>query len=72
MTVAHTTVLSYLGKSISFQYPVPVAFDRSGFMQRIGKVIAVCVELDGDHQLCIDFGKDDAHFFSFTDLVIQS
>lgn len=72
MVVAHTTVLSYLGKSISFQYPVPVDCDCSVFTQQTGTVVAVCVELDGDHQLCIDFGEDGAHFFSFTDLVIQS
>lgn len=72
MAVAHTTVLSYLGKHISFETSVPLDYDQSIFVHRSGKVISVLIELDGDHKLCVDYGNDNAHFFSLTDMKINS
>lgn len=67
MTESHTTVLSFLGKQISFQTSVS-SDDKSIFVHRSGKVISVVIDLHGDHQLCVDYGNDNAHFFSFTDM----
>lgn len=67
MTAAHTTVLSFLGKQISFQTSVS-SHDKPIFVRRSGKVISVVIDLHGDHQLCVDYGNDNAHFFSFNDM----
>lgn len=72
MTVAHTTLLGYLGKYITFKHPVPVEYKESGFDQFHGKVISVCIELNGRHALCVlyDEKHDCAEFFEYDKIEI--
>jgi len=71
MAVTHSTLLSYLGKEVTFNYPVPIEYKDSGFDQVTGKVISVCIELDENHQLCVlsDKESDYADFFEFNKMI---
>ena len=71
MAVAHSTLLSYLGKEITFNYPVPIEYKESGFDEVTGKVISVCIELNENHQLCVLFDEESDHadFFEFDKMI---
>jgi len=74
MAVPHTTLLGYLGKHITFKVQCPIDYNESGFDQLSGKVIAVCIELNEKHQLCIlhDDLTDDSDFYEYDEMVILS
>lgn len=61
MTVAHTTLLNYLGKHITVDVPVPIEYKASGFEQISGIVDSVVIHLDGNHQFA--FADSDYYFF---------
>lgn len=71
MAVSYNTLLSYLGKQVTFKVPVPVEYDESGFDQVTGKVISVLIELNEKHQLCVlyDEESDSADFFEFDNMI---
>lgn len=74
MTVAHTTLLAYLGKYITFKFPCPTDYNESGFDQVSGKVISVCIQLNKRHALCVlpDENIDSADFYEFSKMVFLS
>ncbi|RKG47027.1 hypothetical protein D7V64_17240 [Acinetobacter cumulans] len=74
MTVAHTTLLEFLGKKITYDLAVDQSFDSSGYIQESGTVTGVLLELDGDHQLCIKLdGYTDSHeFVKFSEIKLKS
>ena len=67
MTVAHTTLLNYLGKYITVDVPASVEYKESGFEQLSGVVVSVNFELDGKHCFCFE-GSD---YYCFDDVVIK-
>ncbi|MEB3754863.1 hypothetical protein [Acinetobacter sp. MD2(2019)] len=71
MTNEYNTLLSYLGKEITFNYPVPIEYKESGLYEVTGKVISVCIELNENHQLCVlyDESSNSADFFEFDQMV---
>ena len=73
MTVTHSTLLSYLGKQISFKYPVPVEYNSSCFEQISGQVISVLIVLNENHQLCVlhDEKTDSADFFECDQMIFM-
>lgn len=63
MAVAHTTLLEYLGKEVTFKVTLPTDSDQSVFQQITGKVITVAFELNGKHSLCVLSEQAVAPFF---------
>lgn len=73
MAVAHTTLLEYLGKKITYDLAVDQSFDPSGFIEETGTVTGVLLELDGDHQLLIKLDGFDYHeFIKFSEIKLKS
>ena len=74
MAVAHTTLLEYLGKKITYDLAVDQSFDPSGYIEESGTVTGVLLELDGDHQLCIkiDGYLDNHEFVKFSEIRLKS
>ena len=74
MAVAHTTLLEYLGKKITYDLAVDQSFDPSGYIEESGTVTGVLLELDGNHQFCIKLdGYSDSHeFIRFSDMKFKS
>ena len=74
MAAAHTTLLDYLGKKITYVLAVDQSFDPSGYIEESGLVTGVLFELDGDHQFCVKMdGFDDSHeFIKFSEIEIKS
>lgn len=71
MTVAHTTLLEFLGKHIKYQVAVDTSFDESGFVEESGLVTGVLFELNGDFQLCVKIdGYDYEEFINFSKMKI--
>lgn len=63
MTIAHTTLLEYLGKHITYDLAVDQSFDPSGYVQESGQVTGVFIALNGDHQFRIKFDNFDNYEF---------
>lgn len=73
MAVAHTTLLEFLGKKITYDLAVDQSFDPSGYIEESGTVTGVLLELDGDHQLCVKFDDYDYHeFVKFSEIKLKS
>lgn len=73
MAVAHTTLLEFLGKKITYDLAVDQSFDPSGIVQESGTVTGVLFELDGNHQLCVKFDNYDSYeFIRFSEMKIKS
>jgi hypothetical protein len=73
MADAHTTLLNFLGKKITYDLAVDHSFDPSGFVEETGTVTGVLFELDGDHQLCVKFDDFDSYeFIKFSEMTIKS
>lgn len=68
MTVAHTTLLNYLGKHITVDVPVPIEYKASGFEQISGIVDSVVIHLDGNHE----FALADSDYYFFDKVRIKS
>ncbi len=68
MTVAHTTLLNYLGKHITVDVPVPVEYDQSGFEQISGVLSYIVIHLDGNHE----FALADSDYYFFDKVRIKS
>lgn len=71
MAVAHTTLLEYLGKYVTFKVPVPIGSDQSLFRQVTGKVISVDIDLGGKHSLCILYDElgDSSEYFLYAEMI---
>ena len=61
MAVAHTTLLQYLGKNITYDVAVDQSFDPSGFVEESGFVTAVLFDLHSDHMLSVKFDDFDSY-----------
>jgi hypothetical protein len=74
MAVAHTTLLEFLGKKITYDLAVDQSFDPSGYIEESGTVTAVLFELDGDHQFCVKIdGFSDTHeFIKLSEIKLKS
>lgn len=74
MAVAHTTLLEYLGKKITYDLAVDQSFDPSGYIEESGTVTGVLLELDGNHQFCIklDGYSDSYEFIRISDIKFKS
>lgn len=71
MTVAHTTLLEFLGKHIKYQVAVDTSFDESGFVDQSGLVTGVLFELNGDFQLFVKIdGYDYEEFIHYSKMKI--
>lgn len=68
MTVAHTTLLDYLGKHITVSVPVPIEYKESGFEQISGVVDSVVIHKNGNHE----FALEDSDYYCFNDVLIKS
>jgi hypothetical protein len=72
MTAAHTTLLEYLGKYITYDLAVDHSFDPSGYVQESGQVTGVFIELNGNHQFRVKFDNSDNYeFVSLSDIKLK-
>ena len=73
MAVAHTTLLEFLGKKITYDLVVDHSFDPSGYIQESGTVTGVLFDLHGDHLLRVKFDDiDDYGDIRFAEMKIHS
>lgn len=72
MTAAHTTLLQFLGKKITYDLVVDHTFDSSGYIQCSGTVTGVLLELNGDHHFSVKVdGYDYSELIKFSEIRLK-